>query len=129
MGLIDRDEENLGASLALEREAERERAADYVEVSARIQGYILKCNQQIVALAQEINTLEDRVKMADNKQRIAGENMEMWNARLMDRKAECDASQGVWENFFNNIQAELSTMGKVMYLLEDKRALLARYGL
>merc|ERR1712048_732929 len=94
MGLIDRVEENLGASLALEREAERERAADYVEISARIQGYILQCNQRIVGLAQEINTLEDRVRMA-----------------------ECDVSQSVWENFFNNIQAELATMGKIMYLL------------
>merc|ERR1712151_476520 len=129
MGLIDRVEENLGASLALEREAERERAADYVEISVRIQGYILQCNQRIVGLAQEINTLEDRVRMADNKHRIAEENMGMWNDRLMDRQAECDASQTVWEQFFNNIQAELSTMGKVMYLLEDKRVLLARYGL
>jgi len=129
MGLIDRVEENLGASLALEREAERERAADYVEISGRIQGYILQCNQRIVGLAGEINLLEDRVRMANNKMQVAQENAAMWNDRLMDRKAECDVSQSVWENFFNNIQAELATMGKIMYLLEDKRALLARYGL
>ena len=127
--LIDQVEENLEASLTLEREAERERSADWVEVSDRIKGYILKCNQRIVGLAQQINTLEDRVRMADNKQKIAEENANMWNSRLMDRKAECDVSQSVWEQFFNNIQAELSTMGKIMYLLEDKRAILARYGL
>jgi hypothetical protein len=127
--LIDRVEENLDSSLSLEREAERERAADYVEISARLQGYILKCNQQIVRLAQEISTLTDRVRMANNKMSISQENMGMWNDRLLDRKAECDASQAVWEQFFNNIQAELSTMGKIMYLLEDKRAILARYGL
>merc|ERR1711976_630142 len=85
MGLIDRVEENLGASLALEREAERERAADYEEISARIQGYILQCNQRIVGLAVEINTLEDRVRMADEKYRVAEENAAMWNDRLMDR--------------------------------------------
>ena len=67
--------------------------------------------------------------MADNKRAISEENMAMWDARLMDRKAECDASQAVWEQFFNNIQAELSTMGKIMYLLEDKRSIIARYGL
>jgi len=127
--LIDQVEENLEASLTLEREAERERAADWVEVSARIQGYILKCNKRIVGLVQQINTLEDRVRNANSKQTVAAENEKMWNSRLLDRQAECDVSQGVWENFFNNIQAELSTMGKIMYLLEDKRTLLARYGL
>jgi len=67
--------------------------------------------------------------MADAKSKISAENMQMWNDRLMDRTAECAASDGVWESFFNNIQAELATMGKVMYLLEDKRAILNRYGL
>jgi len=129
MSLIDRVEENLEMSLTLEREAERERAADYVDISKRIQGYILKCNQQIVSLATEINTLQSRVSMADAKSKISAENMQMWNDRLMDRTAECAASDGVWESFFNNIQAELATMGKVMYLLEDKRAILNRYGL
>jgi hypothetical protein len=129
MALIDRVEENLASSLALEREAERERAADFVEINDRLQSYILKCNQQIVSLASEINTLQSRVSMADDKRAISEGDMAMWNDRLMDRQAECDASNGVWESFFNNIQAELSTIGKVMYLLEDKRSLLARYGL
>jgi len=36
MGIIDRIEENLDASLSLERDAERQRAADYVELEERI---------------------------------------------------------------------------------------------
>jgi len=46
-----------------------------------------------------------------------------------DRGAECQQDNVVWEQFYNNMSAELSTAGKLMYLLEDKRALLARYGL
>ena len=43
MELIDRVEENLDISLATEREAERERAADYEELSGRINNYINVC--------------------------------------------------------------------------------------
>merc|ERR1712183_214809 len=49
MGIIDRIEENLDNSLTLERDAERQRAADYVELNERIQGYIMQCKQQIMS--------------------------------------------------------------------------------
>ena len=55
--------------------------------------------------------------------------MANFQTRLEDRGMECEQDTAVWEQFYQNMSAELSTAGKLMYLLEDKRALLARYGL
>jgi len=78
MGIIDRLEENLDMSLTLERDAERQRAADYIEISERIQGYIIQCKRQIMDLKSEISTLTDRVTSAQDKLQIAHENFEMF---------------------------------------------------
>merc|ERR1712151_673780 len=107
MGIIDRIEENLDSSLALERDAERQREADYVELDERIQGYIRQCKQQIMTLKTEISTLVDRIDAAKDKLEINEENLEMYKKRILDRSAECDASNAVWESFFTNIQDEL----------------------
>jgi hypothetical protein len=111
MGIIDRIEENLDSSLSLERDAERQRAADYVEIDERLQGYIRRNKQQIMSLNTEISTLTDRVVASQDKLEINQENLDMYQQRVLDRSAECDASNAVWENFFTNIQDELATCG------------------
>ena len=66
--------------------------------------------------------------LSDNAEH-ADETAANFQSRLDERNGECDIVQSVWETFYNNISAELSTCGKLTYLVEDKRALLARYGL
>jgi len=73
--------------------------------------------------------LKSRIEgLADNASH-ADETADNFRKRLDDRTEECNVVQTVWENFYNNISAELSVCGKLTYLVEDKRALLARYGL
>jgi hypothetical protein len=67
--------------------------------------------------------------MANDKREMALSSVVDYQVRLDDRNGECASEQAVWETFYNTMSAELSTAGKMMYLLEDKRALLARYGL
>jgi len=59
----------------------------------------------------------------------AEEDLGSWAQRISDRQTECTVSANVWENYYNNITAELSTIAKVLYLLEDNRERLGRYGL
>ena len=129
LGLIDRVEENLDRSLEVEREAERERESDYAELKARIDSLVLYVQKQLVELDAQIATLGARVAAAKDKCDVAEQAASDWTVRFTDRKGECVADATGWQSFFNNISAELATCGKVMYLLEDKRALLARYGL
>ena len=127
--IMDRIEENMEMAQQLERDAERTRAADFVELSDKVKGQIRDTTALTLRLAAEILTLKTRVETAQEKMEIATERLQDFQVRIDDRGAECSESQGVWENFYNNITEELAVVGKIMYLLEDKRALLARYGL
>merc|ERR1712083_424481 len=127
--IMDRIEENMEMAEAMERDAERTREADYNELKEKVEGQLMYTQRQIVDLQATISTLSDRV--AASKDRVANAVAHAANlqSRLEDRGAECEQDTAVWEQFYQNMSAELSTAGKLMYLLEDKRALLARYGL
>lgn len=76
-----------------------------------------------------IFTLRSRIALAEETKTQAEGALEDLNTRLGDRGNECETEQMIWEQFYQTMSAELSTAGKIMYVLEDKRALLARYGL
>jgi len=78
MSLIDRIEENLDMSYALEREAESNRENDYAELSGRINDQINYVSGQLLDLGSQIYTLTERVNAAAEKIAIAEENEVMW---------------------------------------------------
>ena len=127
--IMDRIEENMEMAAQLERDAERTRAADFQELRDKVKGQIRSVKAHVLRVGSEIMTLQTRVDAAQDKMDIAHERLEDFQVRLDDRGAECSSEQQVWESFYNNISEELAVVGKIMYLLEDKRALLARYGL
>merc|ERR1711976_955625 len=127
--IMDRIEENMEMAEAMERDAERTRQADYDELVGKVTAQLMYTQRQIVDLQATISTLKDRVAAFTQRISDAAETMANFQQRLEDRGAECEQSTAVWEQFYQNMSAELSTAGKLMYLLEDKRALLSRYGL
>ena len=127
--IMDRIEENMERAQSVERDAERTREADYQELKEKVEDQLLYTQNQILNLQSTISTLTDRVAASADRQRNAEAAMANFQTRLEDRGMECEQDQAVWEQFYQNMSAELSTAGKLMYLLEDKRALLARYGL
>jgi outer membrane protein TolC len=127
--IMDRIEENMEMAEAMERDAERTREADYVELVDKVAAQLMYTQRQIVDLNATIFTLKDRVAASEQRVRDAAETAANLQQRLEDRGAECEQGTVVWEQFYQNMSMELSTAGKLMYLLEDKRALLARYGL
>lgn len=48
--------------------------------------------------------------------------------RIDDLEVDCKTKQATWENFYQNIQKQISTASHLAYLVEDKQELLARYG-
>lgn len=127
--IMDRIEENMEMAEAMERDAERTRQADYDELVDKVAAQLMYTQRQIVDLNATIFTLRDRVAASEQRVRDAAETAQNLQQRLEDRGAECEQGTVVWEQFYQNMSMELSTAGKLMYLLEDKRALLARYGL
>jgi hypothetical protein len=127
--IMDRIEENMEMAEAMERDAERTREADYNELVDKVEGQLRYTQRQILDLRATISTLTDRVAASQDRLANAGAAAANFQTRLDDRGMECEQDTAVWEQFYQNMSAELSTAGKLMYLLEDKRALLARYGL
>merc|ERR1719486_734053 len=127
--IMDRIEENMEMAEAMERDAERTRQADYEELVDKVNAQLMYTQRQILDLRATISTLTDRVAASEQRVANAAAAAENFAQRLEDRGAECEQDTVVWEQFYQNMSAELSTAGKLMYLLEDKRALLARYGL
>lgn len=127
--IMDRIEENMEMAEAMERDAERTRQADYEELRDKVEDQLMYTARQILNLRATISTLTDRVAASADRFANAQAAQANFQTRLEDRGAECQQDTAVWEQFYQNMSAELSTAGKLMYLLEDKRALLARYGL
>merc|ERR1711976_165627 len=127
--IMDRIEENMEMAEAMERDAERTREADYQELVDKVNGQLMYTQRQIVDLRATISTLTDRVAASQMRVQNAADAAANFQQRLDDRGAECEQDTVVWEQFYQNMSAELSTAGKLMYLLEDRRALLSRYGL
>jgi len=124
--IVDRVEENLDAAAALEREAEHQRAEAFADISERVNDLVLTYRDEMVDLKGFINALAGRISNSKQRYSEAIESTHSFEARLADRQAECKQDQAIWENFYQNMQKELSTAAKLMYLLEDKRHLLQR---
>merc|ERR1712139_205440 len=119
--IMDRIEENMEMAEAMERDAERTRQADFEELTEKVQEQLRYVQRQILDLNATISTLTDRVAAANDRRANAEAAAANFATRMEDRNAECSQDTAVWENFYQNMSAELSTAGKLMYLLEDKR--------
>jgi hypothetical protein len=91
--IMDRIEENLDMAASMERDAERHREADFVELAAKINGQLRMYTGEILDLKSEISVLADRVAMNDMKFFEAIEAEADYTARASDRAAECDTDQ------------------------------------
>lgn len=65
--IMDRIEENMEMASQLERDAERQRAADFVELADKVKKQIRGTKQKSLKLAAEIMTLKARVENAQEK--------------------------------------------------------------
>jgi hypothetical protein len=77
----------------MERDAERHREADFVELAAKINGQLNMYAGEILDLKSEISVLADRVAMNDLKFSEAVNSEADYTTRVMDRTAECDSDQ------------------------------------
>merc|ERR1712190_541154 len=105
--IMDRIEENMEMAEAMERDAERTRQADYEELKGKVEGQLRYTQRQVVDLRATIFTLTDRVAASKNRSENAGAAMENFTQRLADRGAECEQDTAVWEQFYQNMSAEL----------------------
>merc|ERR1712151_1386495 len=61
LDIMDRIEENMEMAMAVERDAERTRQADYDELVEKVTGQLRYTQRQIVDLVATIHVLQDRV--------------------------------------------------------------------
>jgi len=128
LDILDRVEANLDNSLAIEREAENEREEIYDDLKARIDKQIRRVDNQLINLNQEIHSLEMKIHQSEENLEEATGRHANTNARLDDRKQECAETSRTYNEFNANIMDEITVCGQAIYILEDKRNLLARYG-
>ena len=95
--IMDRIEENLDMAVSMERDAERHREADFNELADKINGQLLQYSTEILDLQGTISVLEDRIDMSDERWSDAHEAEHDYTERAMDRSAQCDTDQQVWE--------------------------------
>jgi len=106
---MDRFEENLSMMMNMERDADRQRAADHEELVSKVQGQIDSLTDSMANLNTEIFIIKMRIKTQKRKVMQAMVTAQDWSVRLDDRTGECDQNAAVWENFYANIQAEIQT--------------------
>merc|ERR1711981_47413 len=97
-------EENLETSLAIEREAERQRLEAFATLRGRLNGEISKINARIADLGREILNLQLAVN--NYQENVAGAT------------AQCGAEDAAY-NFKNSeLQGQITTCGNAIYLME-----------
>jgi len=65
--IMDRIEDNLERAEAMERDAERTRAADYAELKEKVEAQLRYVQRQVLDLRATISTLSDRVAAAKDR--------------------------------------------------------------
>merc|ERR1711907_326327 len=101
--IMDRIEENMEMAEAVERDAERTRAADYQELKVKVENQLMYTQKQIVDLTATISTLTDRVAASKDRVENAMAAAANFQTRIDDRAAECSQHTAVWEQFYQNM--------------------------
>jgi len=125
--IFDDIEENLETSLAIEREAERQRLEAFATLRGRLNSEIAKLNGRIADLGREILNLS--LAVSNYQENVAGATAQLDDIAELraDKTAACGAEDAAY-NFKNSeLQGQITTCGNAIYLMEDKRELLERY--
>jgi len=125
--IFDDIEENLETSLAIEREAERQRLEAFATLRGRLNGEIAKLNSRIADLGREILNLS--LAVSNYQENVAGATAQLEDVATLraDKQAQCGAEDAAYQFKNAELQGQITTCGNAIYLMEDKRELLERY--
>jgi len=125
--IFDDIEDNLETSLAIEREAERQRVEAFSTLRGRLNGEIAKLNARIADLGREVLNLSLSVSNYQENVGAAQAQMEDIATLRADKTAQCGAEDAAYQFKSGELQGQITTCGNAIYLMEDKRELLERY--
>jgi hypothetical protein len=125
--IFDDIEENLETSLAIEREAERQRLEAFATLRGRLNGEIANLNARIADLGREILNLS--LAVSNYQENVAGATAQLEDVATLraDKSASCGAEDAAYQFANAEFQTQITTCGNAIYLMEDKRELLERY--
>merc|ERR1712151_102948 len=125
--IFDDIEENLETSLAIEREAERQRLEAFATLRGRLNGEIAKLNARIADLGRECLNLS--LAVSNYQENVAGAQAQLDDVATLraDKVAQCGAEDAAYQFKNSELQGQITTCGNAIYLMEDKRELLERY--
>ena len=125
--IFDDIEENLETSLAIEREAERQRLEAFATLRGRLNGEIAKLNARIADLGREVLNLS--LAVSNYQENVAGATAQLEDVATLraDKAAACGAEDAAYQFKNAELQTQITTCGNAIYLMEDKRELLERY--
>merc|ERR1712110_882328 len=125
--IFDDIEENLETSLAIEREAERQRLEAFATLRGRLNGEIAKLNARIADLGREALNLS--LAVSNYQENVAAATAALDDVATLraDKAAACGAEDAAYQFKNSELQGQITTCGNAIYLMEDKRELLERY--
>ena len=125
--IFDDIEENLETSLAIEREAERQRLEAFATLRGRLNAEIAKLNARIADLGREALNLS--LAVSNYQENVAGATAQLEDIATLraDKTAQCGAEDAAYQFKNSELQGQITTCGNAIYLMEDKRELLERY--
>merc|ERR1712203_356678 len=125
--IFDDIEENLETSLAIEREAERQRLEAFATLRGRLNGEISKLNARIADLGREV--LNRSLADSNYQENVNGATAQLEDVATLraDKTAQCGAEDAAYQFKNSELQGQITTCGNAIYLMEDKRELLERY--
>jgi len=125
--IFDDIEENLETSLAIEREAERQRLEAFATLRGRLNGEISNLNSRIADLGREVLNLS--LAVSNYQENVAGAQAQLEDVATLraDKTAQCGAEDAAFQFKNSELQNQIVTCGNAIYLMEDKRELLERY--
>jgi chromosome segregation ATPase len=125
--IFDDIEENLETSLAIEREAERQRLEAFATLRGRLNAEIAKLNARIADLGRECLNLS--LAVSNYQENVAGATAQLEDIATLraDKTAQCGAEDAAYSFKNSELQGQITTCGNAIYLMEDKRELLERY--
>jgi len=125
--IFDDIEENLETSLAIEREAERQRLEAFATLRGRLNGEISKLNARIADLGREVLNLQ--LAVSNYQENVNGATAQLEDVATLraDKVAQCGAEDAAYQFKNSELQTQITTCGNAIYLMEDKRELLERY--
>jgi hypothetical protein len=125
--IFDDIEDNLETSLAIEREAERQRVEAFTTLRGRLNSEIASLNARIADLGREVLNLS--LAVSNYQENVAGAEGQLEDIATLraDKTAQCGAEDAAYQFKNSELQGQIQTCGNAIYLMEDKRELLERY--